>query len=113
MPTYDYRCDTCENYTEEVRLMAARNESGQCSCGGSTERVILAAPTMTPWDETRKFPNLRKEGDGTMSFPSKSEYESYLKTNEIGEWGVWRAPIRRPHGNRVIGRWDRAGNRLQ
>ena len=91
--------------------MSERNDTGVCACGGPTERVMLSAPAMTPWNAERKFPNLRKEGDGTMSFNSKTEYQNYLTENNIGEWGVVRGG--RLQRNKVIGRWNRAGERLQ
>lgn len=113
MPTYDYRCTKCERLKEEVRLMADRSDPGLCYCGGVTERVMIASPTMTPWNPERRFPNLAGgKGDGSMAFPTRAAYEGYLKENGIGELGI-RAPLVRPHGNKVIGVWNNSGKRLQ
>lgn len=37
---YDYKCDTCEEITEEPRDIDSRNDPGKCVCGGVTRRIF-------------------------------------------------------------------------
>ncbi|AZG14380.1 MULTISPECIES: FmdB family zinc ribbon protein [Cupriavidus] len=44
MPTYDYRCGTCGDFSE-LRPMARRDEPAVCpGCGGVAARALVAAP---------------------------------------------------------------------
>lgn len=44
MPTYDYRCAACGDFSS-VRPIASRDLAGQCpQCGASAPRVLFAAP---------------------------------------------------------------------
>lgn len=44
MPTYDYRCSTCGDFSE-LRPMARRDEPATCpGCGQPSARALVAAP---------------------------------------------------------------------
>jgi len=104
MPLYEFYCEKCQSITEAVRLIAKRDGAQKCQfCKGPTERVV-SAPTVQIWDDGRRFPNLTQHGDGTMAFPNKACYEAYLKEQDIAEYST-DAPVKRPHGNRLIGTW--------
>ena len=46
MPTYDYRCDKCGDFSQ-LRPMASRDEPAVCpGCGGSAPRALVAAPAL-------------------------------------------------------------------
>lgn len=83
---YDFYCENCRNLKELLRPIGDRNVLLVCStCGGDRYRTV-SAPNLSIWNPTRKFPNLRKEGDGAMTFDNRIQYEGYLKDNGIFEW---------------------------
>lgn len=44
MPTYDYRCTTCGDFSE-LRPIARRDEPAVCpGCGSPASRALVAAP---------------------------------------------------------------------
>lgn len=44
MPTYDYRCTTCGDFSE-LRPMARRDDPAVCpGCGRAAARALVAAP---------------------------------------------------------------------
>lgn len=44
MPTYDYRCTSCGDFSE-LRPMVRRDEPAACpTCGGTAARALVAAP---------------------------------------------------------------------
>ncbi|MCX8999883.1 zinc ribbon domain-containing protein [Rhizobiaceae bacterium BDR2-2] len=54
MPYYDYRCDTCGDFTE-LRPMSQCAEPGDCPhCGASAARVILSAPAFALMEAGRR-----------------------------------------------------------
>ena len=81
--------------------MRSRHVPALCTNCSSLAAFIMSSPNVSVWDASRKFPNLRKSGDGTMQFGTKLEYETYLKKNDIVELST-DAPVYRPHGNRVV-----------
>ena len=47
MPTYEYLCDDCGDFTA-FRPMSERNLPCACPvCGGDSQRVLLSAPTLS------------------------------------------------------------------
>jgi putative FmdB family regulatory protein len=84
MPFYDYECDECGEVFEAYLQVLARDSFPGCDCGGVGYR-LLSAPAVQEWKKDRSFPNLRKDGDGSMKFDSKSDYNKYLKENHIYE----------------------------
>jgi putative FmdB family regulatory protein len=100
MPIYEFVCVKCGDIEEEIRAVGDNDGFPCVTC--STPRVKIASiPAMHSWCTDREFPNLRKDGDGKMSFSSKAQYEGYLKKNNIGELST-DAPVKRPHGNKVV-----------
>ncbi len=87
MPLYEYRCNRCSDSTECIRPIAKRNEPMRCHCGSSTTR-FMTAPVMHVWNQSRTFPNLTQQGDGTMKFNSKEDYNVHLKENNVHESGL-------------------------
>jgi putative FmdB family regulatory protein len=103
MPTYVYWCEPCDEYREAVRAIAKRDECPTClDCEKEMQR-ILVAPAMQTWKQDRAFHNLTWKGDGSKTFETKHEYNQYLAENDIAEIGI-NAPIKTPHGNKVIWR---------
>ncbi len=46
MPTYDYRCDQCGDFSQ-LRPMASRDEPAVCpGCGNAAPRALVAAPAL-------------------------------------------------------------------
>lgn len=43
MPTYDYRCGDCGDYTSAVRSIDGRDDPLECSCGRMMRREVSAA----------------------------------------------------------------------
>jgi hypothetical protein len=62
---------------------------------------VVSAPAMQTWNQDRAFPNVSPYGDGTATFKTKARYEAHLKAHDMAESST-DAPIKRPHGNRVI-----------
>lgn len=105
MPIYEYHCRRCDEIEERLRSIPERDEQAECGrCGDDMVRIV-SAPSLGIWNGERKFPNLSPTGDGSMTFPSRSAYEAHLKEQHIAEVGI-KAPVKRPHGNRVIGTWQ-------
>ena len=95
MPLYEYQCVE-GHVTERFRLMECRDSPVDCAhCGRLALRQLSvpavrivdrppgfwrrdrdcgpsSGPAIHTWDSERRFPNLRKEGDGAMSFPTAS-----------------------------------------
>ena len=101
MPMYEYYCDDCENIVAEIRRIKDRDKPLKCEHCSTARFRVVSVPSMHVWATSREFPNLRKEGDGKMSFDSKTDYETYLKANHVAEYSH-DAPVKRPHGNKVI-----------
>lgn len=40
MPTYEYRCATCEKITELKRPVEDRNKPIECECGSDAVKII-------------------------------------------------------------------------
>ncbi|WP_130390067.1 FmdB family zinc ribbon protein [Cupriavidus agavae] len=46
MPTYDYRCDKCGDFSQ-LRPMASRDLPAECPlCGEPSRRALVAAPAL-------------------------------------------------------------------
>lgn len=46
MPTYDYRCNQCGDFSQ-LRPMASRDEPAVCpGCGNASPRALVAAPAL-------------------------------------------------------------------
>jgi putative FmdB family regulatory protein len=103
MPIYEFQCWGCNEKSEELRKLGDYAPAKCPVCGGATEHIISAS-TMQVWNQERKFPNIRKDGDGAMSFNSKSDYKAYLKETHQAE-SSHDAPVVKPHGNKVIARY--------
>lgn len=86
MPLYEYRCEK-GHVTEQLRLLRFRKRKARCGQCGQPASVVLSIPRIASWSSDWRFPNLRKSGDGAMSFESKSDYDNYLVDNEILEIG--------------------------
>lgn len=87
MPLYEYLCNDpdCATLTERVRPIARRRWALPCRrCAGPTS-LALSVPRPACWSRDWKFPNLRKDGDGEMSFESRADYDRYLAENDIWE----------------------------
>jgi putative FmdB family regulatory protein len=93
-------CWGCNERTEALRKIGDYSPERCPVCGGNTEHII-SPTTMHVWNQERKFPNIRKAGDGTMTFKSKTDYKEYLKSTHQAE-SAHDAPVKRPHGNKVI-----------
>jgi putative FmdB family regulatory protein len=101
MPFYQYNCNRCYTSQDELRTIKMRDDGPTCGkCGYEMYRVIVP-PAVHTWSQDRKFPHMRGDGDGTMSFPTKAAYESHLKAEGIAEIAT-DGPILKPHGNKVI-----------
>ena len=100
MPIYEYKCRSCGERYEVLRPMADRERSFPCPCGARAG-FMVSVPTMQTWNQERAFPNVSPHGDGTQTFATKTEYEAHLKAHEMAESST-DAPVKRPHGNRVI-----------
>jgi putative FmdB family regulatory protein len=97
---YEFRCDACGKYETVIRRVSERNTPRTCKC--STEMVrLISTPIMHVWEAGRYFPNVRPEGDGAMTFPSRAAYEAHLKEKGMAEVST-DAPVKRPHGNKVV-----------
>lgn len=44
MPTYEYRCNTCQAHQELQRKVDDRDDELLCVCGESMKRIINAVP---------------------------------------------------------------------
>jgi len=110
MPFYEFDCDDCGEVFEVLLSIQARNIFTSCKCGGEGHRLI-AAPNVQEWNKDRRFPNLRKDGDGAMSFDSKSDYKKYLVENNICELSTDAKKYNKPL-NKVIGKPRAAANRV-
>lgn len=100
MPIYEYICESCNRRSEALREIKNRRRAPRCSCGAKCV-ITISAPAVNAWKDDRRFPNVRKTGDGTLAFPSKKAYEEHLRKSNMVEVGV-QAPIKKPHGNKVI-----------
>lgn len=97
MPLYDYECEKCLGVVEHLLSMSFTDNTLPCSeCDGTTHR-LLSAPAVQSWNKDRRFPNLGQEGDGAMSFDTRSDYKKYLKDNYICELSTdakkWNRPL--------------------
>ena len=117
---YEYICD-CGDGEEVFRSVAHRDEPMFCRSCRNPMRRDLSVPhvkmverphafwrrdrdtgqgssaAVHVWDSERKFPNLRNEGDGAMTFRSKTEYKAYLNANNIQELST-EAKLEKPRG---------------
>ncbi len=100
MPMYVYQCEACLFKQEIIRPIDSRDDPIICSCKGEMIRQ-LTAPTMHTWDQWRKFPNITKEGDGSMSFRNKDEYNVHLKETNTIESST-DAPKKTKLGHKII-----------
>jgi putative FmdB family regulatory protein len=99
MPIYVFRCQPCEYEVEEIRKVSDYNPPHCDSCNGTME-YILTPPDLQIWNAERKFPNVGRYGDGSMSFASKDAYERHLKDHHMAESST-DAPVKTPHGAEV------------
>lgn len=54
MPTYDFRCRDCGDYSA-IRPIARRDEPSACpTCGQAAERVMISAPMYAGMDAGRR-----------------------------------------------------------
>ena len=61
MPTYDYACADCGNFSA-LRPMSARNEACPCPrCGTAAYRVMLSAPTLATLDSASRSAHATNE----------------------------------------------------
>ena len=83
MPMYEYACqDGCGHVTARIKRINNRKRAPKCDkCKGKTE-MTWSTPSVNVWSEDWSFPNLRPEGDGTMTFKDENTYKAHLK--EIG-----------------------------
>jgi putative FmdB family regulatory protein len=43
---YSYRCQDCNEVTEEERRLSEMNDPFHCKCGGEGKKIIVTAPTV-------------------------------------------------------------------
>src|SRR5262245_35777845 len=99
MPLFDLTCKHCGN-TEERYIGVAWKALPICrGCGGKLTK-LPPRPNVVNWKPDRAFPNLSKEGDGSMTFPTKQHYEQFLRRNNLGELGVQSKVT--PHTAKVV-----------
>ena len=44
MPTYEYKCQTCDTFTDRQVDVEDRDDAWNCPCGGPMKRVYTAVP---------------------------------------------------------------------
>jgi len=101
MPLYEYYCERCGDTDAILRPIRKRNFKALCSTCSTPRIRIASVPSIDIWNQERKFPNLKRTGDGTMTFASKTDYNIYLKENNIAEVSQG-GRVSRPHGNKVV-----------
>jgi putative FmdB family regulatory protein len=85
MPIYEYRCEPCDETYEAVFPISDRDSEQHCRDCSTPLIRICSVPSLKIWNFERKFPNISPQGDGTMSFSSEGEYETYLTSNHLYE----------------------------
>jgi len=101
MPIYEYRCEPCDETFEGVFAIADRDSEQTCVDCSTPLIRIYSVPSLKIWNHERKFPNISPQGDGTMSFSSEGEYETYLTSNHLYEKRIDGVNYR-PHANEVV-----------
>jgi len=126
MPIYEYECPACEERVEDIASLDDCDKERYCMACSRLMVKVLSVPVVRmgkerpslgnwrssqvsngsstaihTWDPDRKFPNLRQGGDGAMSFPTKSAYEGYLKSENIHETSTNARKVK-PSGTRTI-----------
>lgn len=94
MPTYTFRCSECSAVFDKVLRVAQYNDPQQCSCGGSTQRLIVApairtdisgyrCPVTDKWIEGRRAhaENLKQTGCRLYE-PGETEQFKQQKASE-------------------------------
>jgi len=107
---YDYECVRCLKVFEDFTPMQQRDSDHFCKCGQPGVRLI-SAPNISEWKKDRRFPNLRKEGDGAMSFETRAEYKLYLAENNICELSTDAKKATKPL-NKVVRKTATIANRV-
>lgn len=89
MPTYEFKCETCESITAEQFPMATRPSKVTCACGGTANYMIsipnvmnVALPDGTKrrgFAELREASRLNRAMAGTSDGESKKEMEKELR----------------------------------
>lgn len=103
MPTYEYACERCGEFTA-MRRMSERNEPCTCPvCGARAERVILSAPAM--WSMAAGDRTAHATNERARHAPRTSE--EYAATHKHGPGcgcggGASRTTVTAPDGAKTF-----------
>lgn len=86
MPIYEYKCNKCNEITEDLRKVDDRDNIEICQCGGNKERAFISAPRFVFAEPEAEYvqywKNNPKAPHGREIYPHKNKYIGGGITNE-------------------------------
>ena len=103
MPTYEYRCDDCGDFTA-YRPIAVRNDPCICPyCGKGSERVILSAPTLATMSSTNRIAHATNERAAHSPKTSAEHHATHRHGPGCGcGSGISKSTVKSPDGAKTF-----------